>query len=318
MIVGCITPDGKQDYLVELVIEGLRNRGDQILATDLSNGVTPREVLNDEEFIKASSKFDALLVFFGKVRGNRAPKYHLLDSLKDYPKERIAYIDGSEWSCTGWDGPTQARDSLLDPSKRRGEPWIDEKMFQRVGHYFKRECYQEDVDRGIIPLPFGLFDRHILPTKDKDIDLFCSFGHTKTGLRKQLIDACQKLQKERPDKKIVVGAGYDRKTFSDMVNRSLVVVDAWGGGDCCDRFWEALGSQACCLYQRYNIVMPRPLCDWIEVVSFADAKEFEKSANLLLDHPDLSLEIGRRGHSFAKNFHSSQARADEIMQRIVK
>lgn len=318
MIVGCITPDGKQDYLVELVIEGLRKRGDQIIASDLSNGVLPQEVLKDDEFIKAASKFDVLLVFFGKVRGNRAPKYHLLDSLNSFPKERTAYIDGSEWSCTGWDGPTQARDSLIDPSKRRGDPWIDEKMFQRVGHYFKRECHQQDIDRGIIPFPFGLFDRHLKDPSPKDIDIFCSFGHTKTGLRKQVIEACQKLQKERPDKKIVIGAGFDRSKFSDMMNRSLIVVDAWGGGDCCDRFWEALGARACCLYQRYNIMMPKPPCDWIEAVSFADIKEFEKSANLLLDHPDLSLEIGQRGRDFAQKFHSSRARADEIMQRITE
>jgi len=318
MIVGCITPDGKQDYLVELVIEGLRKRGDQIVASDLSNGIRPEEVLNDNDFIEVAKTFDALLVFFGKVRGNRAPKYHLLDSLNNFPRERTAYIDGSEWSCTGWDGPTQARDSLLDPGKRRGSPWIDEKMFQRVGTYFKRECHQQDVDRGIVPLPFGLFDRHVYPTKDKDIDIFCSFGHTKTGLRKQAIEVCQRIQKLRPDKKIVIGSGFDRAAFSDMMSRSRIVIDAWGGGDCCDRFWEALGASACCLYQRYNIVMPKPLCDWVEAVSFSDVKELEKSANLLLDHPDLCSEIGQKGHKFAKNFHSSQSRADEIMQRIVK
>lgn len=318
MIVGCITPDGKQDYLVELIIEGLRKRGVQIFATDQSNGIQPGEVLNDDEFVKAAKTFDALLVFFGKVRGNRAPKYHLLDSLKGFPRDRIAYIDGSEWSCTGWDGPTQAQDSLLDASKRRGSPWIDEKMLKRVGTYFKRESYQEDVARGIVPLPFGLFDRHILPPQNKDIDLFCSFGHTKTGMRKQVIEACQKLQKERPDKKIVVGAGFDRKTFSDMMNRSLVVVDAWGGGDCCDRFWEAMGASACCLYQRYNIVMPNSPEEWGQAVSYSDIKGFEKSANLLLNHPDIARVIGAQGNSWARQHHTSKSRVDTIMQKVIR
>jgi hypothetical protein len=323
MIVGCITPDGKQDYLVELIIEGLRNRGDKIIASDLSNGVKHEEVLNDNDFIKAASTFDALLVFFGKVRGNRAPKYHLLDSLNHFPKERTAYIDGSEWSCTGWDGPTQARDSLIDPSKRRGEPWIDEKMFQRVGAYFKRECYREDEKRGIVPLPFGLFDRHVRPTpfdpSKKDIDVFCSFGHTKTGLRKQLIEACQKLQKFRPDKKIVVGAGYEKSFFSDLMSRSKIVVDAWGGGDCCDRFWEAVGAGACCLYQRYQIVMPHPFADWINAVSFSNIEQFEIAVNLLLNDPhEASALIGSNGHKHAIEFHSSLARANAVMQRITK
>lgn len=318
MKVGVITPDGKQDYLVELVIEGLRKRGDIIFATDLSNGVDRSEVLDDNKFIQKSSEFDALIVFFGKVRGNRSPKYHLLDSLKDFPRDQIAYVDGSEWTCTGWDGTSQARDSLLDPSKRRGEPWVNEKMFQRVGAYFKRESYSQDVARGIIPFPFGLFDRHCHEKKDKDIDLFCSFGHTKTGLRKQVIEVCQKLQKERPDKRIVVGAGFDRPTFADMMSRSLIVVDAWGGGDCCDRFWEAAGSSACCLYQRYNIEISNPFTDWVNAVSYSDPKEFEKSANLLLDHPDAAANIGLRGNSWARLHHTGMQRATDIIQRIAK
>jgi hypothetical protein len=163
MIVGCITPDGKQDYLAELVIEGFRVRGDILVASDLSNGILASEVMSDDKFVKLSPQFDMLLVFFGKVRGNRPPKWHLLDQMKNVPRDRIVYIDGSEWTCTGWEANNQSRDSLLDPSKRRAEPWLNEPMLKRAGHYFKRETYQQDRLRGVVPLPFGLFDRHVLP-----------------------------------------------------------------------------------------------------------------------------------------------------------
>jgi len=316
MIIGCITPDGKQDYLAELVIEGFRARGDILVASDLSNGILASEVMSDDKFVKLSPQFDMLLVFFGKVRGNRPPKWHLLDQMKNVSRDRIVYIDGSEWTCTGWEANNQSRDSLLDPSKRRGEPWLNEPMLKRAGHYFKRETYQQDRLRGVVPLPFGLFDRHVLPESHKDIDLFCSFGHTRTGLRKNLIEACTQLQKLRPDMNIVVGSGYSRHQFSDMMSRSRIAVDAWGGGDCCDRFWEAIGARTCCLYQRYNIEMPFPFTDWIHAVSFSDMGEFSKCANLLLDNPDLTKQIGYAGLEHAGYYHTSFKRANSIMQKV--
>lgn len=316
MIIGCITPDGKQDYLAELIIEGFRARGDILVATDLSNGILASEVMADDKFVKLSPQFDMLLVFFGKVRGNRLPKWHLLDRMQNVPKDRIVYIDGSEWTCTGWEANNQSRDSLLDPSKRRAEPWLNEPMLKRVGHYFKRETYQQDRHRGVVPLPFGLFDRHVLSESEKDIDLFCSFGHTRTGLRKNLIEACTQLRKLRPDLNIVVGSGYTRHQFSDMMARSRIAVDAWGGGDCCDRFWEAIGARACCLYQRYNIEMPFPFTDWIHAVSFSDMGEFSKRVDLLLDNPDLTKQIGYAGLEHAQFYHTSFKRANSIMQKV--
>lgn len=316
MIVGCITPDGKQDYLAELVIEGFRSRGDIIVATDPGNGVLQEEVVSDDKFIKLSPQFDILVAFFGKVRGNRQPKWHLLDRLDEFPKNRTVYVDGSEWTCTGWESKNQSSDSLVDPSRRRAEPWLNEPMFRRVGHYFKRETYPQDLQRGVIPFPFGLFERHNRPKITKDIDLFCSFGHVRTGLRKDAKEACTKLVAQHPDKKIIVRSGLSRSEFSDMMSRSRIVVDAWGGGDCCDRFWEAVGARACCLYQRYNIEMPDPFFDWHTAVSFSNMEEFSRHVGVLLSNPLLSEEIGEAGHDHARTYHSSSMRARLIMQKV--
>lgn len=316
MIISAITPDQKTDYLAQLVLEGFRRRGDTIYVSDPGNGIDQRT--SEQDFVSAARGSDLILVFSAKIKGNRAPKYHLLndDQILNSPA-KIAYIDGSEWTYTGCELPTQAADSLLDPEKRRGDPWINESMFSRVHKYFKRETYEQDYDRGIVPLLFGFsLDRHDLPEKQKDVDLFCSFGNTRTGLRKDLIDACSKLQKDFPSKNIVIGSGYDHSTFSDLMARSRIVVDAWGAGDCCDRFWEAMGARATCLYQRYNIEFPKKPSEWCHAVSFTDIGEFLEKAKFLMENPDLTKKIGLAGREHALEFHTSVHRAETIIKEV--
>lgn len=310
MKVIAITPNKKQDYTTELVIEGLKELGVEIFATDVGNGIT--HAYTDDEILKIQN-VDFVLAFFGKVRDNNPPKHYLLKKLKQ--KLPCAYVDGSEWTYTGYQNKNQLLESLSDPKKRRGEPWIHEDMLRLCDLYFKRECYPQDMQRGIIPLPFGLMKRHIIDVKEKDIDVFCVFGQHGTGLRKEVTEFCLKL-KDASNYKIVVENSINPAEYKSLISRSRIVIDAWGGGDNCDRFYEAIGSSACCLYQKYNVIIDNPFVDYQHAVSYGDIDSFSNHLSVLLESTEASIQIGKNGLDHAIKWHTSFARAQKIVENI--
>lgn len=319
MKIACVTPDNKRDYLCETVLEGLHGLGHQLVVSDPGNGFCKHALL-DGEFRVAADECDAMLVFFGKQRNNRPPRRYFLDQVK-LPKSRVAYIDGSEWSCTGWESGDQASASLVDPTRRRGEPWLDEEMIRRCGWYFKRECYLQDVQRGIIPLPFAMCERHLierLPFDEKDIDVFCSFGHEKTGLRREVNEFMTRLRDNQGPNglRIVVRAGMSQEQYKDHLRRSRVVIDAWGGGDTNDRMWEAIGAGALVLYQRHNVITPNPLEEWIHAVSYSNIAELSNEITLLFEDGHID-SIAAEGLAHALRFHTAKHRAEEILKHVV-
>ena len=275
MKIACVTPDKKRDYTCENVLEGLHRLGHELVISDPGNGFCDR-AMNDGDFLREANTSDLLLVFFGKVRGNRPPRRYFIEDV-NLPKQRKIYVDGSEWRMDGWDNVQQVAQSLEDASKRRGEPWLDREMMQSCSAYYKRECYPEDVLYGIKPLPFGLAARHIQNIDDmqKDIDVFCSFGHVKTGLRDDVTKICERLAKERDDLKFSFESKLNQEDYKERLRGSKIVIDAFGGGDTTDRFWEAVGASCCVLYQRHNVMFPHSFDEWKHAVSYTDKVSFE-------------------------------------------
>ncbi|NBP00905.1 MAG: glycosyltransferase family 1 protein [Proteobacteria bacterium] len=312
MKIIAITPNKKRDYTTELVVDGLLNLGVEIIASDLGNGIT--KSFSDEEILKVNDA-NFVLAFFGKVRDNQSPKYYLLNSLKN--KFKIAYIDGSEWTYTGYQMKDQMINSLVDPSKRRGHPWINHDMLNFCDLYFKRECYKQDLDLGIIPLLFGMTPRHLLNDEKKDIDVMCVFGQHSTGMRKEITNYCYDL-KQKTNYNIVVSNSLNEKEYREVLSRSRIVIDAWGGGDNCDRFYEAIGAGACCLYQKYQIEFPDKFEDFVHAVSYDDMSSFSNNLNFLLKEKELSLKIGIAGKQHGLLYHTSINRAKTVIERMSK
>jgi len=312
MKIIAITPNLKRDYTTEMILEGLIDLDVEIIASDSGNGITRSH--SDHEILKINDA-NFVLAFFGKINGNKSPRYHLLNDLKK--KYQIGYVDGSEWTFTGHKNKNQDIESLNDYKKRRGEPWIHESMFGLSKKYFKRECYPEDATRGIIPLPFCLSKRHILQdVHEKDIDLMCVFGHTQTGLRKQLMEYCQDL-KSKTNYKIVVSDRLDHAEYLNNLKRSRIVIDSWGGGDNCDRFYEAIGAKACCLYQAYNTIIENPFIDNEHAISFENIEMFSNRLENLLTSKEKTKTIGEKGYEHALKYHTSIVRAKTIIENMV-
>jgi len=310
MKIIAITPDRKRDYTTEQTLEGLKQLGCEIMASDVGNGIQKAYA---EEQLLNEKNVDAVIAFFGKVRDNRQPKYHIAKLLKD--RLPIIYVDGSEWTCTGYPTKDQLKDSLVDPAKRRGTPWLNHEMLTLANFYFKRECYTEDLRKGIKPHPFCLTQRHLIQSDEKDVDLMCVFGQTTTGLRKEVMQICMKLKQET-NFNIVVQENVEPNEYRQLLARSRIIVDAWGGGDTCDRFYEAVGAGACCLYQRYNIVQENPYEDFQSAVEYWDPASFLERVSLLLNSKQLCLRIGDRGKQHALSYHTSEYRARKILQLL--
>lgn len=321
MKIACITPDSKHDYLVSTVLEGLIELDVDLVVSDPGNGIVEK-ALTDDEFVAQASGCDGVIAFFGKVRDNRPPRWHLLDRL-NLPRERMIYVDGSEWSATGWEAAGQAKASLTDPTARRGTPWINSEMLQKCGHYFKRETYPEDLALGVRPLPFALRKHHILDVTlqdlwdgKKDVDVFCSFGHVKTGLRKEAIDVVTRFRDQMAGRaNIIVRNDLPRDNYLDVLARSRVVIDCWGGGDTCDRFWEAIGAKAVVLYQQYNVILPNPFAEWEQAVSFTTPSDLSAKLHRLV-YGGNAETIGVQGFAHALRFHTARHRAEEIVRAL--
>lgn len=309
MKIVCITPDRKEDYTTSNIIEGLYDLGHQIYATDYGNGVKDTDIYPEETF--KSMNPDLVFAFFGKLTpDNRQPKYHLL---KHFPKEICVYIDGSEWNYDGWIRPGQ--------TSYRGPEWLNLDRLKDCQYYFKRETYLDDLAMGVLPLPFGMMNKHVLPEKpfnEREIDMLCCFGQIQTGLRAEVEVACSKLFHRTVNYKIVVENDVSHETYVNMLHNSKIAVDCWGGGNCCGRFWEIVGAGAACLYQKYEIITPFWLNEGTQALSFSNMKEFKDKALFLLENQEYAETIAWNGNFMAKKLHDSRGRAEYIMASLYR
>lgn len=329
MKIVAITPDRKFDAVAAVIIEGLYSNGIEVIASDPGNGVV--KTYSEQDVVLHSKDADFIFVLWGKVKGNRSPRYHLLDRINR--PEITAYIDGSEWTCSGypetnelvsasWMGGKKINrhiyESKLDSSRCKGQPWVNERMFKYCNWYFKRECYQEDKDRGIIPLNVGCSEKYFgnFGKIKKDIDIFCSFGHLMTGLRYETQNMCETLRAEGYNVKIVNNMPY--KEYKKTMARSLIGISAWGAGNSCMRMWEIMANRSCCFTQRAEIEFPNRPVDGVHCVEYSNIEEFENKIRHYLKEREKCIIIGNNGYDHVKNFHIGHAKVKYMIDIMSK
>jgi hypothetical protein len=314
MKIVAITPDRKLDYLVSTVIHGLQELKIEIIASDIGNGI--QKAYTDDEVVWHAKNADFIFVFFGKVKGNKPPKRYLLNRMGDI-KNKLVYLEDSEWTCTAYPLPGQVEASLSDPLKRRGKPWLDEDMMQKCNWYFKHSCYPEDAARGVIPFQIGVERNMIAPPTEKNIDLLCSFGQTANGLRAGVLDICRKIGK-LTSYNVVTESGLSREKYLDILSRSRIAVDAWGGSENNPRTTEGMANGCCMFYQRYTTLMMHQFTDFVDTVSYSTLEEFEERMMMMLADRDKSIKIGETAREQALHLHVPSARVQYLFERLCK
>lgn len=335
MKIAAITPNTKHDAMAAVIIEGIYDNGIELVVSDHGNGARSCDVRNDQEFIEQASTADYVWVFWGKgpdnrwPSANRHPRYYLLNQI--HRPEITAYIDGSEWTATGypdkgemvenpWDPVRkitgQAYEAKLDVTRYKGIPWINDAMLEACRWYFKRECYPEDTLRGVIPLNFGAEKRFFSGAPEKkDIDILCSFGQVYTGLRYGVQNVCQQLKDEGYN--IIIDGRLNHKDYLALMSRSHIAISAWGGGNNCMRMWEIMANKTCCFAQRMDIISPHRPIDGYHYVEYSSIEEFERKIRHFLKHKELCLKVGKRAYAHVLNHHTGKARVKymiDVMQ----
>jgi hypothetical protein len=321
-----ITPNRKFDAVAPVVIEGLYDLGCEVIATDHGNSV--KRVYSDEDVISHSKDADYIFVLWGKIRGNSPPKYYLLDKINR--PEITAYVDGSEWTNTGycetsetvsapWLGDKkinkQIFDSKFDPSRCKGSPWINQEMFEYCKWYFKRECYREDKDLGVIPFNVGCLKKYFGNfNTNKDIDVFISFGHLMTGLRYETFNICKNLRDEGYN--VVFAKDMNYNEYLETISRSHISVSAWGAGNSCMRMWESFANKTCCFTQKSEIEFPNRPVDGIHCVGYSSPEEFEKKMRFYLKRKDICVKIGNSGFNHVLKYHTGKPRVEYMLNAM--
>lgn len=323
MKIIAITPDKKLDSVCSVIIEGMNESNVEVIATDPGNSVI--KVYSEKEVIDHAKNADFIFAFWGKIRGNNSPRYHLLEKINR--PEISVYIDGSEWTATGYpDGDktisapwgnvnSQVYEAKFNSKRCRGNPWINEKMKNYCKWYFKRECYPEDANVGIIPLLIGcqnkFFGNYNLK---KDVDLFCSFGQVANGYRYEIENFCKDLQNKGYN--VVVKKGLDYQDYLRHINRSYISVSSWGAGNSCMRMWENMANESCCFAQRTETLFPDKPIDGEHYVEYSNMEEFKEKIFYYLSKKEECKKIGENGKKFVKEFHSGKARFDYIIKHL--
>ena len=301
------------DYLTSVIIEGLYKNNIEVISSEIGNNV--RKVYSKKEIIEHSKDAEYILVFGGKIKGNNPPKYFLLDKMNN--PEKTAFIDGSEWNFSSIPEKNQVIESLNNPERRRGKNWINKIMFNYCRWYFKRECYPQDVQKGIIPLLFAAEDKFFSShNHEKKFDVFCSFGQKSTGLRLAVEKVCKSLKKE--GYKIIIGSGFPYKKYLELISSSYISIDAWGGGDCNARIWEIIANKSCCFVQKYNVLFPNNFTDGYNYVEYSTIDEFEKKIRYYLKNKNECVQIAERGYEHMLKYHTSKERARYLLDILEK
>jgi|15BtaG_2_1085339.scaffolds.fasta_scaffold01293_3 hypothetical protein len=323
MKIVAITPNRKMDTLATLVIDGLYDNGIEVIATDWGNNV--KRVYSDDEIIEHSKDADYIFVIWGKVRDNSPPKYYLLDKINR--PEVTAYVDGSEWTCTGKiDSPTQVRESVTDHSRIKGSPWINEEMYNKCRWYFKRIVFPEDLHRSkIIPCYIGAHNSYFTNTiVDKTNDILCSFGgnagHTHNGLREPVYNYLYDTfitDKSLSHVKTIIGQKLDTKAYFNAIKQSYISISAWGAGNCCRRMWETIANKTCCFIQKPFIEYPNKFVDGESCVYYSNMEEFIHKLEYYLNNKQECIRIGENGYKHIQKYHTGKHRV-KYMLNVMK
>lgn len=318
----------REEFLACEVIKGLYRRGVELVpSSPLSNLHKLYKVGNDDipdirehsddEIIEHSKSADYIFVLWSKFPSpydkNPGGKMYLVDKINE--PDKTVFIDGSEYCYSGWPVHGQLRKDKSNYTK--GNPWIWQEMRDRVKWYFKRETFPEDVyEHNIIPCPYPFRMEDRQPNRKKDISLFCAFGHLTTGLRAEVDNVSRTLTHELP---LIVGAQPGgRENYLNLMSKSYLTADAWGGGDCTVRRSEVHMNSVALIMQKWNILEPNTFTDGENVITYNTPEEFREKADFYLKDLDKLIEIGENGYKHGMKYHSTEKRVQYIFDIINK
>lgn len=304
MIILCITPDEKYDYLVAGIIEGLLKKTSiDLYFTSKGNGVPEDKIIKDKEFSVYANKSDYIFILHGKRPG----KYYLFNKIKNWNK--VVLIDGSELSF-----------NYLPPFSLPN--LINEELLNRVGFYFKRECYPQHIKKGIYPLPFTVLDSYLSPTCHlcKDIDILCAFNNLeglsessdRISWRVKAVNICRKLRNYGYK---ILSHPVNSNDYFNTISRSWITIDAFGSGEINARTFQIMSNSSLGFFKNFNVVIPN-LLEGEHYIGWDNEKDLEDKLIYYLDNKKKISDIIYNSYDNLLKHHTSENRVDYILSII--
>lgn len=312
--IAVITPIHKNDYLTDLIIDGLSRLvecGQDIIfkAPGGYNGKVDitDNILTEEEFINFASGADLILFCWGKDNTN-------LDlACKINRFNQTVFLDGSEV------GGNRRLDSQIQRQLLtgiyQGNGRVDNKLLEKCALYFKRE---KPYLPGVKPFPFGIESRYIAysPEIKKDLDFVCVFGQEdypplRRYVRETLEDFCQK------NNFICHTSKTDSQAeFYKLLARAKVGISVGGGGYDTARFWEILGNNCMLLTETIDIYEPgSDRLKFDRIWQFNNLFDFQYQLEKISKHLREKYEQAELEKEYEEilKHHSAWARVEEIL-----
>ena len=292
------TPNGKHDYLAHTVVEGMYATGIDLRCTGKSNG--EKVHITPEEIYRHQHDADFILVIHYKGCND----YSFLDKIEDWSK--VIFIDGSEWSF-----------NYLPPFSFEG--LYNSTLLEKVGYYFKRECYSYHQQKGILPLPFGSVKSDFANVDlEKDIDILCAFGQPKSFVSKE--DKTQWRQVAMQAVNELGEEGYRVITskvpnYLHHINRAWLTVDAFGGGECNQRTFQIPANKSVGLYKRFGIKLPN-YEEGRDYLAWDTKEELKEKAKKYLANKEKLSYITNQAYENTLQYHTAKARAQYILDIV--
>jgi len=326
MIIACIPPVERNDYLTDTVFDGLRSMQDNgnPISFFVPNYNYPTRVdlsgvesLPIGDFIEKAKKADFILLF------NAGPSINCELAEQIGLWERTFFIDGSEL------GKNKRLDSgimkNLSEGTYSGKGEIKFDLLKKCVGYFRREPPYID---GVTPLPFGIEKKYIKYSNKtkKDIDFVCVFGQEEyPPLRKEvrlaLEDYCKKngfsfVTKQTKLPFFNIHSVIARWRFYRTLARAKVGISVAGGGFDTLRFWEVLANNCILITDKIGVYKEDSnRLKYDRIFEFTNLNDFknqlEKVGSILRSNYD---KVGME-ESYRKIIgdHSTESRVMEII-----
>lgn len=281
------------DLLTATVIEGLKDLGHEVIASEDSNYATksPDRVLR-----AAALEADLIIVF-----SNNEVRTSLAHGLTGRP---IVYVDGA------------------DQQEFRVPPDI------RFNAIFKRELNKHWINthnEPIHPLPFAAERRYFSLDLGSRRDIRVSFAANLNTNCARYSAHFRLAELNDPNIFIgttgecsyggigPIGAVKSTQKFRELLHCSQISVNVPGVGYDCARYWEILAAGAMLYTQEIDIVIPNPLIEDKHYVTFKYFDEFVPKLRVLMSDPDRVSQIAAAGKAHLLEFHTTRARAQYLI-----
>jgi len=201
-----------------------------------------------------------------------------------------------------------ARDECDDPR----DATFSHLGLRSVAGVFKREMLiGVDYGPNAFPLPFAYPEDRVSPdiTAPRTEDIFWA-GHRNFGMRRLYLERLEKALGRTLDKT------YAQDEYVGQLRRSRIGINIFGFGFDTVRYWEIPAHGAMLFSERLPIRIPHNFEDGVSAVFFDDLADLETRLAYYREHAEESSAIAQAGYEHLKRFHTSSARARQMLACI--